>query len=172
MKLSAKEKGLLVALGTWLAVLPILSYVHEFGHGLVCYSEGLAFTIDFVWIWATRVTCFGAVNNLVAYYFAGGGLAAVVALFLTVTVGRLHKGIAVGLIALAIGHIFAIPVELVFQLWYSTNQDWASVILILLAIVSLCLCLSAIRFEGSPTKNKADKYANADPGQFIGRKHR
>ena len=71
------RKRVLICLIIFFALLPVFSYLHEAGHGLVCIADGNEAEITVNFNGGTTL-CHGDVSNLFAYKISGGLLAGIV----------------------------------------------------------------------------------------------
>ena len=71
------RRRVLICLIMFFALLPVFSYLHEAGHGLVCIADGNEAEISVNFSGGTTL-CHGDVSNLFAYKISGGLLAGIV----------------------------------------------------------------------------------------------
>ena len=71
------RKRVLICLLVFFALLPVFSYLHEAGHGLVCIADGNEAEISVNFSGGTTL-CHGDINNQFAYKISGGLLAGIV----------------------------------------------------------------------------------------------
>ena len=71
------RKRVLICLIMFFALLPVFSYLHEAGHGLVCIADGNEAEISVNFSGGTTL-CHGDVSNQFAYKISGGLLAGIV----------------------------------------------------------------------------------------------
>ena len=71
------RKRVLICMIMFFALLPVFSYLHEAGHGLVCIADGNEAEITVNFNGGTTL-CHGDVSNLFAYKISGGLLAGIV----------------------------------------------------------------------------------------------
>jgi len=71
------RKRVLICLIMFFALLPVFSYLHEAGHGLVCIADGNEAEISVNFSGGTTL-CLGDVSNPFAYKISGGLLAGIV----------------------------------------------------------------------------------------------
>ena len=71
------RKRVLICLIIFFALLPVFSYLHEAGHGLVCIADGNEAEISVNFNGGTTL-CHGDVSNPFAYKISGGLLAGIV----------------------------------------------------------------------------------------------
>ena len=71
------KKRVLICMIMFFALLPVFSYLHEAGHGLVCIADGNEAEISVDFSGGTTL-CHGDVSNLFAYKISGGLLAGIV----------------------------------------------------------------------------------------------
>ena len=71
------RKRVLICLIMFFALLPVFSYLHEAGHGLVCIADGNEAEISVNFSGGTTL-CHGDINNPFAYKISGGLLAGIV----------------------------------------------------------------------------------------------
>ena len=72
------RKRVLICLLIFFALLPVFSYLHEAGHGLVCIADGNEAEISVDAFSGGTTLCHGDVSNLFAYKISGGLLAGIV----------------------------------------------------------------------------------------------
>ena len=71
------RKRVLICLIMFFALLPVFSYLHEAGHGLVCIADGNEAEISVNFNGGTTL-CHGDISNPFAYKISGGLLAGIV----------------------------------------------------------------------------------------------
>ena len=71
------RKRVLICLIIFFALLPVFSYLHEAGHGLVCIADGNEAEISVNFSGGTTL-CHGDISNPFAYKISGGLLAGIV----------------------------------------------------------------------------------------------
>ena len=72
------RKRVLICLIMFFALLPVFSYLHEAGHGLVCIADGNEAEISVDIFSGGTTLCHGDVSNQFAYKISGGLLAGIV----------------------------------------------------------------------------------------------
>lgn len=107
------------------AVLIILaipaSLLHEFGHIIICITDGYSYTL-IIQITYAAVTCQGTLSNLILYWALGGTLAAaVVAIPLAFRTVRANEGITIALLTLSTTHSINAVAETFANSWYMSN---------------------------------------------------
>jgi len=71
------RKRVLICLLVFFALLPVFSYLHEAGHGLVCIADGNEAEISVNFSGGTTL-CHGDISNPFAYKISGGLLAGII----------------------------------------------------------------------------------------------
>lgn len=131
-----------------------LTFVHEFGHVVVCAAEGYSYQMQ-VGITAAKVHCDGTPSNLIFYWAFGGIFAALAALspLIAWKWAIQNKGILIGSFTIATGHGVNGVVEAFVHEWYVMNVPFATVLVVistLLAFTAFLLLLGKRRILREP----------------------
>ena len=106
-----------------IAMIYPLSYAHEFGHAIVCASEGFDFdiTVDAL---GGRMVCLGDVSNDVMFRMMGGVLAMITAILPLIKWDwcKRHPYILIPCAVLGIGHgLNAILETVTYEIYFSSH---------------------------------------------------
>ena len=120
------RKRVLICLLIFFALLPVFSYLHEAGHGLVCLADGNEpeITVD---IFSGGTTlCHGDVSNLFAYKISGGLLAGIIGTTAGIALFR-WKIPFVAITTIGIGHLVNAGIEAFADSYFTNGGEWGLV---------------------------------------------
>ena len=121
------RKRVLICLLIFFALLPVFSYLHEAGHGLVCLADGNEpeITVD---IFSGGTTlCHGDVSNLFAYKISGGLLAGIIGTTAGIALFR-WKIPFIAITTIGIGHLVNAGIEAFTDSYFTNEGEWGLVI--------------------------------------------
>ncbi|MEM2761101.1 MAG: hypothetical protein QXU32_09770 [Nitrososphaerales archaeon] len=120
-----------------------LTFVHEFGHALVCVASGYSYEMELSIIKA-QVTCDETPSNLMLYWAAGGLFATLIALspLIAWQWAKINRGVLIGSFTIATGHAVNAVIETFAHFWYVTNIPLASIVVALSAILAYSISLT------------------------------
>jgi hypothetical protein len=93
-----------------------ISIIHELGHGLICQLNGNQFEFQLT-AFGGIGSCYGSLANPVLFLAMGGGFGAITAGSIAVLVRR-HAGLLIGMITIAVGHLFNMVLETIAYQFY------------------------------------------------------
>jgi len=120
------RKRVLICLLIFFALLPVFSYLHEAGHGLVCLADGNEpeITVD---IFSGGTTlCHGDVSNLFAYKISGGLLAGIIGTTAGIALFR-WKIPFIAITTIGIGHLVNAGIEAFADSYFTNGGEWGLV---------------------------------------------
>lgn len=124
-----------------------LSALHEIGHGIICNLEGNQFEFT-ITPFGGIGQCFGDIKNVELFLAMGGGLAAITASSIAIAVKR-YKGILIGMITIAIGHLSNLVMETFAYEFYIQGYNSLMVTQVLLLAVWFGLILAYVKREAN-----------------------
>ena len=116
------RKRVLICMIMFFALLPVFSYLHEAGHGLVCIADGNEAEITVNFNGGTTL-CHGDVSNLFAYKISGGLLAGIIG----TTVGTALFKWKIPFIAvttIGVGHLINAIIETFADSYFTHGAEW------------------------------------------------
>jgi hypothetical protein len=118
-----------VAIAVAAILFIVTSYVHEFGHALICSMEGKSVVFQIKNGLASAVTCEGIGQNMLYWSFGGilGMLAALTPLVAWRWVLR-NRGVIVGSLTMSVTHGVTGIIETFAHEWYVLNTSDASIV--------------------------------------------
>ena len=108
------------------ALLPVFSYLHEAGHGLVCIADGNEAEISVDFSGGTTL-CHGDVSNLFAYKISGGLLAGIIGTTLGIVLFR-WKIPFIALTTIGAGHLVNAVIETFADSYFTHGGEWSLVL--------------------------------------------
>ena len=119
------RKRVLICLIMFFALLPVFSYLHEAGHGLVCIVDGNEAEISVNFSGGTTL-CHGDVSNPFAYKISGGLLAGIVGTTVGIALFR-WKIPFVAITTIGIGHLVNAGIEAFADSYFTNGGEWGLV---------------------------------------------
>ena len=120
------RKRVLICLIMFFALLPVFSYLHEAGHGLVCIADGNEAEISVDIFNGGTTLCHGDVSNLFAYKISGGLLAGIVGTTVGIALFR-WKIPFIALVTIGIGHLVNAGIEAFADSYFTHGNEWGLV---------------------------------------------
>ena len=120
------RKRVLICMIMFFALLPVFSYLHEAGHGLVCIADGNEAEISVDFSGGTTL-CHGDVSNLFAYKISGGLLAGIIGTTIGIALFR-WKIPFIAITTIGAGHLVNAVIE-TFADSYFTHGGELSLVL-------------------------------------------
>ena len=108
------------------ALLPVFSYLHEAGHGLVCIADGNEAEISVDFSGGTTL-CHGDVSNLFAYKISGGLLAGIIGTSLGIALFR-WKIPFIAITTIGAGHLVNAVIETFADSYFTHGAEWSFVL--------------------------------------------
>ena len=120
------KKRVLICMIMFFALLPVFSYLHEAGHGLVCIADGNEAEISVDFSGGTTL-CHGDVSNLFAYKISGGLLAGIIGTTLGIVLFR-WKIPFIALTTIGAGHLVNAVIETFADSYFTHGGEWSLVL--------------------------------------------
>ena len=108
------------------ALLPVFSYLHEAGHGLVCIADGNEAEISVDFSGGTTL-CHGDVSNLFAYKISGGLLAGIIGTTIGIALFR-WKIPFIAITTIGAGHLVNAVIETFTDSYFTHGGEWSLVL--------------------------------------------
>ena len=118
------RKRVLICLIMFFALLPVFSYLHEAGHGLVCIADGNEAEISVDFSGGTTL-CHGDVSNLFASKLPGGLLAGIIGTTIGIALFR-WKIPFIAITTIGIGHLINAGIEAFADSYYTHGGEWSA----------------------------------------------
>ena len=119
------RKRVLICMIMFFALLPVFSYLHEAGHGLVCIANGNEPEISVNFSGGTTL-CHGDVSNQFAYKISGGLLAGIIGTTIGITLFR-WKIPFIAITTIGIGHLVNAGIETFADSYFTHGGEWGLV---------------------------------------------
>ena len=120
------RKRVLICLVIFFALLPVFSYLHEAGHGLVCIADGNEAEISVDFSGGTTL-CHGDVSNLFAYKISGGLLAGIIGTTIGIALFR-WKIPFIAITTIGAGHLVNAVIETFADSYFTHGGEWSLVL--------------------------------------------
>ena len=120
------RKRVLICLIMFFALLPVFSYLHEAGHGLVCIADGNEAEISVDFSGGTTL-CHGDVSNLFAYKISGGLLAGIIGTTIGIALFR-WKIPFIAITTIGAGHLINAVIETFADSYFTHGGEWSLVL--------------------------------------------
>ena len=133
------KKRVLICLIMFFALLPVFSYLHEAGHGLVCIADGNEAEISVDFSGGTTL-CHGDVSNLFAYKISGGLLAGIIGTTIGIALFRWKIPFIV-LTTLGAGHLINAGIETFADSYFTSAVEWSTFLGLVEFVIFLTLLL-------------------------------
>ena len=117
------RKRVLICLIMFFALLPVFSYLHEAGHGLVCIADGNEAEISVNFSGGTTL-CLGDVSNPFAYKISGGLLAGIIGTTIGIALFR-WKIPFIALTTIGAGHLVNAVIEAFADSYFTHGTEWS-----------------------------------------------
>ena len=105
------------------ALLPVFSYLHEAGHGLVCIADGNEAEISVNFSGGTTL-CLGDVSNPFAYKISGGLLAGIIGTTIGIALFR-WKIPFIAITTIGAGHLVNAVIETFADSYFTNGGEWS-----------------------------------------------
>ena len=105
------------------ALLPVFSYLHEAGHGLVCIADGNEAEISVNFSGGTTL-CHGDISNPFAYKISGGLLAGIIGTIVGIALFR-WKIPFIALTTIGAGHLVNAVIEAFADSYFTHGSEWS-----------------------------------------------
>ena len=120
------KKRVLICMIMFFALLPVFSYLHEAGHGLVCIADGNEAEISVDFSGGTTL-CHGDVSNLFAYKISGGLLAGIIGTTIGIALFR-WKIPFIAITTIGAGHLVNAVIETFADSYFTHGGEWSLVL--------------------------------------------
>ena len=120
------RKRVLICMIMFFALLPVFSYLHEAGHGLVCIADGNEAEISVDFSGGTTL-CHGDVSNLFAYKISGGLLAGIIGTTIGIALFR-WKIPFIAITTIGAGHLVNAVIETFADSYFTHGGEWSLVL--------------------------------------------
>ena len=117
------RKRVLICLIMFFALLPVFSYLHEAGHGLVCIADGNEAEISVNFNGGTTL-CHGDVSNPFAYKISGGLLAGIIGTTIGIALFR-WKIPFIAITTIGAGHLVNAVIETFADSYFTRGAEWS-----------------------------------------------
>jgi len=117
------KKRVLICMIMFFALLPVFSYLHEAGHGLVCIADGNEAEISVDFSGGTTL-CHGDVSNLFAYKISGGLLAGIIGTTIGIALFR-WKIPFIAITTIGAGHLVNAVIETFADSYFTHGGEWS-----------------------------------------------
>jgi len=133
------RKRVLICMIMFFALLPVFSYLHEAGHGLVCIADGNEAEISVNFSGGTTL-CHGDVSNPFAYKISGGLLAGIIGTTIGIALFR-WKIPFIAITTIGVGHLVNAVIETFADSYFTNSDEWSFVIGFIALVTFLGLLL-------------------------------
>ena len=133
------RKRVLICLIMFFALLPVFSYLHEAGHGLVCIADGNEAEISVNFSGGTTL-CLGDVSNPFAYKISGGLLAGIIGTTIGIALFR-WKIPFIALTTIGAGHLVNAVIEAFADSYFTRGGDWSAILAFIEFVTFLSLMI-------------------------------
>ena len=117
------RKRVLICMIIFFALLPVFSYLHEAGHGLVCIADGNEAEISVNFSGGTTL-CHGDISNPFAYKISGGLLAGIIGTIVGIALFR-WKIPFIALTTIGAGHLVNAVIEAFADSYFTHGVEWS-----------------------------------------------
>ena len=117
------RKRVLICMIIFFALLPVFSYLHEAGHGLVCIADGNEAEISVNFSGGTTL-CHGDISNPFAYKISGGLLAGIIGTSIGIALFR-WKIPFIALTTIGVGHLVNAVIEAFADSYFTHGGEWS-----------------------------------------------
>ena len=118
------RKRVLICLIMFFALLPVFSYLHEAGHGLVCIADGNEAEISVNFNGGTTL-CHGDISNPFPYKISGGLLAGIIGTTIGIALFR-WKIPFIALTTIGAGHLVNAVIEAFADSYFTHGGEWSA----------------------------------------------
>ena len=133
------RKRVLICLIMFFALLPVFSYLHEAGHGLVCIADGNEAEISVNFSGGTTL-CHGDISNPFPYKISGGLLAGIIGTTVGIALFR-WKIPFIAITTIGVGHLVNAVIETFADSYFTNSDEWSFVIGFIALVTFLGLLL-------------------------------
>ena len=118
------RRRVLICIIVFFALLPVFSYLHEAGHGLVCIADGNEAEISVDIFNGGTTLCHGDVSNLFAYKISGGLVAGIVGTAAGIALFR-WKIPFIAITTIGIAHTINAMIEAFADSYFTHGVEWS-----------------------------------------------
>jgi len=133
------RKRVLICLIMFFALLPVFSYLHEAGHGLVCIADGNEAEISVNFNGGTTL-CHGDISNPFAYKISGGLLAGIIGTTVGIALFR-WKIPFIAITTIGAGHLVNAVIEAFADSYFTRGGDWSAILAFIEFVTFLSLMI-------------------------------
>ena len=133
------RKRVLICLIMFFALLPVFSYLHEAGHGLVCIADGNEAEISVNFNGGTTL-CHGDISNPFPYKISGGLLAGIIGTTIGIALFR-WKIPFIAITTIGVGHLVNACIEAYADSYFTHGNEWSAFLGFIEVVVFLCLLI-------------------------------
>ena len=133
------RKRVLICMIMFFALLPVFSYLHEAGHGLVCIADGNEAEISVDFSGGTTL-CHGDVSNLFAYKISGGLLAGIIGTTIGIALFR-WKIPFIAITTIGAGHLVNAVIETFADSYFTHGNEWSAILGFIEVVIFLSLLI-------------------------------
>ena len=133
------RKRVLICLIMFFALLPVFSYLHEAGHGLVCIADGNEAEISVNFNGGTTL-CHGDISNPFPYKISGGLFAGIIGTTIGIALFR-WKIPFIAITTIGVGHLVNAVIETFADSYFTNSDEWSFVIGFIALVTFLGLLL-------------------------------
>ena len=117
------RKRVLICMIMFFALLPVFSYLHEAGHGLVCIADGNEPEISVNFSGGTTL-CHGDISNPFPYKISGGLFAGIIGTTIGIALFR-WKVLFIALTTIGAGHLVNAVIETFADSYFTHGTEWS-----------------------------------------------
>ena len=133
------RKRVLICLIMFFALLPVFSYLHEAGHGLVCIADGNEAEISVNFNGGTTL-CHGDISNPFPYKISGGLLAGIIGTTIGIALFR-WKIPFIAITTIGVGHLVNACIETYADSYFTHGNEWSAFLGFIEVVVFLSLLI-------------------------------
>ena len=133
------RKRVLICLLVFFALLPVFSYLHEAGHGLVCIADGNEAEISVNFSGGTTL-CHGDISNPFPYKISGGLFAGIIGTTIGIALFR-WKIPFIALTTIGAGHLINAVIEAFADSYFTRGGDWSAILAFIEFVTFLSLMI-------------------------------
>ena len=134
------RKRVLICLIMFFALLPVFSYLHEAGHGLVCIADGNEAEISVDIVNGGTTLCHGDVSNLFAYKISGGLFAGIIGITAGLALFR-WKIPFIAVTTIGAGHLINAVIEAFSDSYFTHGNEWSAILGFIEVVIFLSLLI-------------------------------
>ena len=133
------RKRVLICMIMFFALLPVFSYLHEAGHGLVCIADGNEAEISVNFNGGTTL-CHGDISNPFPYKISGGIFAGIIGTTVGIALFR-WKIPCIAITTIGAGHLVNAVIEAFVDSYFTRGGDWSAILAFIEFVTFLSLMI-------------------------------